>query len=39
MSRRLRSAAVVEAPDKTIDYYMSLPYTVEIKYDAESDWP
>ncbi len=24
---------------KTLDYYMSLPYTVEVRHDEESEWP
>jgi antitoxin HicB len=24
--------------EKTLDYYMSLPYTIEVKHDPESEW-
>lgn len=29
----------MKAQEKTLDYYMSLPYTIEVKHDPESEWP
>ena len=28
----------MEAREKTLDYYMGLPYTIEVKHDPESEW-
>ncbi len=29
----------MEAREKTLDYYMSLSYTIEVRHDPESEWP
>ncbi len=29
----------MEAREKTLDYYMGLPYTIEVKHDPRSEWP
>jgi antitoxin HicB len=29
----------MEAQEKPLDHYMSLPYTIEVKHDPESEWP
>ena len=29
----------MQAREKTLAYYMSLPYTIETKHDLKSEWP
>lgn len=34
-----RKGGEMEAREKTLDYYMSLSYTIEVRHDPESEWP